>query len=220
MPNQPTAVLWDLDGVIADTGEAHYLAWAQTLPAYNIPFSREIFRRIFGMNNTLAINFLFNQDPDPALLAEIDRIKEENFRRDVRGNVQILPGVLDLLKAFQKAGVRQAIASAAAQANIDALVDEAGIRPYFDAIVSGARFPSKPDPQTFLHAAAAVDVPPERCLVFEDAVTGVQAAHHAGMRCVAVTNTNSAEALKEADLVVDRLDRYPAEVYLRLVGKA
>ena len=110
------------------------------------------------------------------------------------------------------------MASSAPAANIDVLVDELGLWPYFQAIVSGALLPSKPDPSVFLQAAAAIEIAPSQCLVFEDAVAGVGAARRAGMRCIAVTTTNPAAALADADLVVERLDGLTEAAFWSLLG--
>jgi HAD superfamily hydrolase (TIGR01509 family) len=199
--------LWDMDGVLVDTGEFHYQSWSQILPQYGIPFDRDRFQATFGMNNAGVIATLSGEKPGQAQVEEIGGRKETLFREIIRGQVQPLPGVLDWLQRLQSWGFRQAMASSAPVANIDALVDELGLRPYFSTIVSGAALPSKPDPTVFLQAASAIDVSPEQCLVFEDAVAGVGAARRAGMRCIAVTTTNPAAALRDADLVVERLDR-------------
>jgi len=108
-------------------------------------------------------------------------------------------------------GVHQAIASSAPQANIDVLIDELQIRDFFEVLVSGYDMPGKPNPDVFLKAADLMDIPPMNCIVIEDAVAGVRAAKMAGMRCVAVTTTNPAHLLSEADIIVDRLDVLPVE---------
>ena len=198
--------LWDMDGVLVDTGEFHYRSWSQILPQYGIHFDRNRFQATFGMNNAGVIATLSGENPTQARVDEIGGRKEALFRKIIRGQVQPLPGVLDWLERWQAWGFRQAMASSAPAANIDVLVDELGLRPYFQAIVSGAILPSKPDPSVFLKAAAAIEVEPSQCLVFEDAVAGVGAARRAGMRCIAVTTTNPAAALGDADLVVERLD--------------
>ena len=90
------------------------------------------------------------------------------------------------LSRLQAAGFRQAVASSGPPANIAAIVDELGIRPYFDALVSGAGQAGKPDPYVFLEAARQLGVDPKLCLAFEDANLGVQAAEAAGMRVVDV----------------------------------
>lgn len=200
------AVLWDMDGVLVDTGEFHFHSWMSTLPEFGIPFSYEKFRITFGMNNEGILRLLlgdrFNQD----LYLEISDRKEANFRKTIRGQVQLLPGVLPLLDEVNRANISQAIGSSAPRANIDVILAELKLKSYFQAIISAVRMPSKPDPTVFLTAAQNLDIPPENCIVIEDAVTGVEASRRAGMKCVAVTTTNTVADLQSADLVVDRLD--------------
>jgi beta-phosphoglucomutase len=200
-------VIWDLDGVLVDTGEFHYLSWKETLPAFGIRFSFELFRKSFGMNNEGVLTFLMGKKPDSGLLAQIDDQKESSFRHAIRGHAQLLPGVLSWLIYLHQKGVRMAVGSSAPMANVEVLVDETGIRSYFQSLVSANGKPSKPDPWVFLYAAEQIDVQPGDCWVIEDAVSGVEAAHQAGMRCIAVTTTNTIEALHEAEIVVDRLDQ-------------
>jgi beta-phosphoglucomutase family hydrolase len=204
--DEATGILWDMDGVLTSTGEFHFLAWSQTLADYGIPFSRDQFTATFGMNNAQILQILLGERADRVLVAEIGDTKEERFRQAVQGNARLLPGVSEWLKRFQGWGFRQAIASSAPPANIKVLVDELGIRSFFGAVVSGADIPGKPDPTVFLNAAQRIEVRPQRCVVIEDAIAGVEAAKRAGMRCVAVTTTNPSEALARADIVVERLD--------------
>lgn len=199
-------ILWDLDGVIADTGELHFQSWLPPLAEHGLAYTREMFNATFGMNNAGILTTLLGHPPEPELLTKISDRKEQLFRDSVRGHAQTLPGVGEWLAHFQSAGLRQAIASSAPQANIDALIDELGLRRYFGAIVSGFALRGKPDPAVFLKAAELIQVPPENCLVIEDAVPGVQAAKRAGMKCLAVTTTNPRAALAQADMIVDRLD--------------
>jgi len=214
------AALWDMDGVLVDTGEFHYQSWIDVLPDYGLEFSREFFRQTFGMNNRGILSLLLGGKLTPKLLAEISQRKEQSFREAVRGHVQPLPGVVDWLERLRAQGFRQAVASSAPPANIDTLVDELGLRDYFDALVSGVDLPGKPEPALFLKVARLLDVPPEYCIVVEDAVAGVEAAKRAGMKCVAVTTTNPAEALTAADVVVERLDALAADAFQRLVAEA
>jgi HAD superfamily hydrolase (TIGR01509 family) len=199
-------VLWDLDGVLADSGPCHYQSWLDTLAAHGVAFDEGMFRRTFGMNNTGILQLFLRVETPQALIDQIGDEKEELFRRLIAGQLQPLPGVKPLLAALQAAGFRQAIGSSAPQANIDAELDALGLRLYFDAIVSGAGFPGKPNPQVYLQAAGCLGLAPRRCLVIEDAIPGVQAAKAAGMRSLAVTNTNSAAALSAADRVVESLE--------------
>ena len=204
--NEATGILWDMDGVLTSTGEFHFLAWSETLADYGIPFSHDQFTATFGMNNAQILQILMGEAADRSLVTEIGNAKEERFRQAVQGHARLLPGVSEWLARFQGWRFRQAIASSAPPANIKVLVDELGIRPFFDAVVSGADIPGKPDPTVFLNAAQMLGVPPQRCIVIEDAIAGVEAAKRADMKCVAVTTTNPPEALARADIVVERLD--------------
>lgn len=214
----PAGVLWDLDGTIVDTGEFHYRSWAQVMPEFGIPFDRETFRRSFGMNNAGVLSVFMGRTPDPDLVKTISERKEAAFRDLLRGHVQALPGVQDWLARLQCWGVPEAIASSAPPANIDLMLEELGIRPYFTAIVTGAGLPSKPDPAVFLRAADTLGVPPQRCVVMEDAVAGVEAARRASMRCVAVTTTNPPEALQAADIVIARFDQLGEDAFRSLLA--
>jgi HAD superfamily hydrolase (TIGR01509 family) len=206
-----------MDGVLVDTGEFHFQAWSQVLPDYGLHMSRDFFTATFGMNNAGVLATLLDRTPEPELLAELGDRKEEEFRRLLPGRVRPLPGVRLWLERLETEGVLQAIASSAPQANIDVLVDELGLRPYFAAVVTGCDLPGKPDPTLFLKAGRLIGVPAERCVVVEDAVAGVEAANRAGMKCIAVTNTNSTQALSDADVVVDRLDDLPPDAFKRLL---
>lgn len=210
-------VLWDLDGVLVDTGDAHYQAWVEALGQHQISFTPEQFRATFGMNNAGLLRELLGPAYSPDLANRIGDEKEHAFRAAVRGRVNLLPGVAEWLARLHAYGIPQAIASSAPQANIDAIVDDLAIRPYFNRLVSGATLPGKPDPATFLLAAEQLELPPHRCLVVEDAIPGVAAAKRAGMKCIAVTTTNPAAALREADLICPRLDALPPDTFVKLI---
>lgn len=212
-----SAVLWDMDGVLVDTGEFHFQSWAAVLPDYGLQFSHESFRDTFGTNNRGILSLLFGEKLTPELLAEIGERKESWFRDAVLGHARPLPGVLDWLHRLKEAGFRQGVASSAPPANINTLVDELGVRYYFDVLVSGADLPGKPEPAVFLRVARLLNARPERCVVVEDAMAGVEAAKRAGMKCIAVTTTNSAPALAAADIVVERLDALDEDAFDRLV---
>jgi beta-phosphoglucomutase len=206
------AVLWDLDGVIVDTYEEHYLSWKQTLEEVGQPFDDEIFRRTFGMNNRLILATIFQRELDEAFIQKVGDRKEQLFRDDIKGKVQLLPDVKTWLERFKKMGFKQAVASSAPQANIDALLDELGIRGYFDAEASAATLMGKPDPAVFLLAAKLLGVDPLNCLVIEDAIAGVEAAKRAGCTCLAVLTTNQARDLTNADLIVKDLTFFNEEM--------
>lgn len=203
MVNNFGAVIWDMDGVLVDTGEYHYLAWQDILSEYQINFSREMFADTFGMNNKGLIRLLFGEAFSFDLYQKISKEKEQQFRSVIQGEIDLLPGIRPLLDNLAEANIPQAIGSSAPQENIDAIIDSLGLRPYFKAIVSAADMPGKPDPSVFLAAAELLKVPPSRCLVIEDALAGVEAAKRAGMKCLAITTTNPPEKLTHADQIVN-----------------
>ena len=212
------AVLWDLDGVVVDTGEFHYLAWTEVLAEAGLPFSRQFFQATFGMNNAGILTTLLGHEPPADQLTFISERKEARFRQIIHGQARPLPGVLEALHWFKRHGFKQAIASSAPPANIDFLIDELGLRDQFEALVSGYDLPGKPAPDVFLLAARRLSANPIDCLVIEDAVAGVAAAKSAGMTCLAVTNTNPAEKLHKADRVVDALTVVSAALINDLFG--
>ncbi len=200
------AVLWDMDGVIADTADYHYEAWKETFQKRGIKFSREDFRRNFGQRNDTIIRRFVGDSIAQAELDSIAAEKELSYRQKVMRNIRPLPGAIELMKSLRERGIKMAIASSAPMENIQLIIRGLGIESYFQAIVWGREVTEgKPSPQVFLLAARKLGFEPANCVVLEDAVAGVAAARSAGMKCVAITNTHPAASLKEADLIVDSL---------------
>ena len=210
--NALQAVLWDMDGVIVDTYEGHYLSWKQTLDEVGQPYDEETFRRTFGMNNRLILATVFSRELDEDFIQKVSERKEVLFHEDIKGKVKALPGVLDWLERLEKMGLKQAVASSAPQANIDALLDELDIRAHFQAEVAGSALKGKPDPAVFLLAAEKLGVDPVNCLVIEDSIAGVEAAKRAGCKCLAVLTTNQAGDLAKADQIVKDLSMFTEEM--------
>ena len=213
------AIIWDMDGVVADTGEAHFLAWKALFAELGREVTREQFLETFGMSNLPILRLWLGEGVADAELNALAKRKEELFRELIRDHVQTLPGVLDWLERGRARGYRQVVASSGPMANIVALLATLKLGDYFDALLSGAFLPrSKPDPALFLHAAAAVGASPRQSLVIEDGIVGVEAALRAGMRCIAVTTTHPAEKLSRADLVVENLAALDEDAFERLLG--
>jgi len=211
------AAIWDMDGVLVDTGQLHYQSWAEALATIGVPLSYHDFSVTFGMNNTSILLRWLGPGTPQAVIDRIGDLKETIFRRMAAGQVLVLPGVPALLEALRRAGVRQAVGSSAPQANIDVLLAAGDLRPYFEAVVSAWAMPGKPDPAVFLEAAAQLGVPPARCVVIEDSTAGVEAARRAGMQCIAVTNTHPAVLLSAASLIVASLEEVTPEILAGLV---
>jgi len=157
------AILWDLDGVLADTGEAHYAAWRALFAERGESITQEQFAATFGMANLPILRQWLGEAPSDDELVALGLHKEELYRSFVEDGVTPLPGSLDLLAAAQNRGYRQAVASSGEMANIVTVIRALGIANYFGALVSGAFLPhSKPDPAIFIQSAGALGVPPRR----------------------------------------------------------
>lgn len=182
------AILWDLDGTLADTEELHFESWRNTLIHYGIDYTFELFIASFGRTNAEILPELLGSSSTSTQVETISLQKEANYRDLLRQSaLQALPGVHQWLSDFRQAGLQQAIGSSGPMANIVASIEALRIGDYFNSIISGARLPKgKPDPMIFLLAASALGVQPEHCLVIEDSVAGIEAARRAGMRSVAV----------------------------------
>ena len=125
------AILWDMDGVLADSTRLHYLSWVNTFDKRGIEITYPMFTRTFGQNNRAVLTDILGRPPVEEELEEIAEEKETWFREHIPGNMDLLPGVLDWLKRFQAWGFAQAVASSAPQENIEIQVDCLGIRPFF-----------------------------------------------------------------------------------------
>jgi len=201
------AVLWDLDGVIADTGIYHYQAWQDVFGKRGVTFTEEQFMRHFGQRHDTIIRTALGSNISAEEFNAITSEKQENYRRRVVNNIRPLPGAVELIRSLNQHGIKTAIASSAPPENIEIIIRGLGIEDCFQAIARGTDVAEgKPNPEVFLLAAEKLGVEPGSCVVIEDAIAGVAAARKAGMKCVAVTNSHPRNSLKQADLIVDTLE--------------
>ena len=190
-----------MDGVIADTAQQHFLSWQQALRKRGVDFSEADFKRHFGQRNDTIIRGMMGAAVSQDDLNSIAEDKEVYFRENIVKDLRPFPGVIRLLKDLKDSGISCAIASSAPLENVRLILSHLNVEGYFQSIVYGKEVSEgKPSPQVFLMAAKKLSVQPDNCLVVEDAITGVIAAKSADIRCLAVTNTHSAEHLSQADL--------------------
>ena len=205
------SVIWDMDGVLADSGQAHFAAWQALFDEMGLTMSWQQFADTFGMSNIPILRVCLGDDRPLSELESMAARKEALFREIMPEYVTILPGVGDWLDYASAQGYKQIVASSGEMANIAAVINTLGIGNYFQGILSGAFMPkSKPDPTIFLYAAAAAGAEPDQCVVIEDGIVGIEAAVRAGMRSIGVTTTHPANKLEQASVVLNRLsDRSP-----------
>ncbi|HOV77694.1 MAG TPA: HAD family phosphatase [Sedimentisphaerales bacterium] len=215
--SETLGVIFDMDGVLVDTGWAHRQAWFDTAAREGFPMSDEFFWGTFGMQNAAILPMLrpgISKDE----IRRLSQWKEQRYREVARTRPDLAPGAISLLKDLKQHGFRLAIGSSAPPENLDVFWDAHSLADYFDARVTSEQVTeSKPSPQTFLKAAEKLGLPPSRCAVVEDALQGVQAGKAGGMVVVAVTTTHKREDLIHADYIVDNLTELKAADFLRLL---
>ena len=214
----PRAVIWDMDGTLIDSGDYHWRAWDRQMTAEGAPISHEQFVATFGQRNDTILRGWLGDDLADAEMARISAAKEALYRAMLAEyGIELLPGNRAWLERLQAEGWRQAIASAAPRANIEAILGVLELDGIFDTIVAAEDvLRGKPDPQVFLLAAERLGVPPAQCIVVEDAPAGVEAAQRAGMRSIGV---GPKYAVLPADRVVMRLDELPDDTFDRLIDQ-
>ncbi|MCD6567145.1 MAG: HAD-IA family hydrolase [Dehalococcoidia bacterium] len=200
-------VLWDLDGVIVDSASYHFDAWKETFAKRGKDFTREDFNEFFGTRNDFIIRNAMGDSVGEKDIELMTGEKETRFRERIKGNVKAFPGAIELLTAVKKGNFKLGLVSSAPRKNVDLVLDELGIRDYFNCITTGREArESKPSPEIFLLAAEKCGAEPRHCIVIEDSPSGIKAARGAGMKCLAVTTTHKKEALSQANRRTDSLE--------------
>src|SRR5215813_3166665 len=210
------AVLWDMDGTLIDSEEFHWISWRDTMAKEGVQITREQFLPTFGQRNDSILSQWLGDIATPARIEKIANAKEEMYRHLIRRDgISPLPGVADWLYRLHNEGWLQAVASAAPRANIVAVLEALSATHIFQGIVSAEDVRrGKPDPEVYLAAAARVAVPPDRCIVVEDALPGVEGARGAGMRSIGVSHNG---AHLPADIVVSSLELLDSNAFDKLL---
>lgn len=204
MNNPIKLIIFDMDGVLADTTRGHMLAWQEYLSRYQRKLTDAEFKSFYGSSNDEINKTLF---PDKVFsAAEIKSLsdeKEELFRESSKGRIGTYPGFFELLDLCDKQGITMVVGSSAVRKNVDFVLAELGITHRFAATVSSDDVENaKPAPDIFLKTLSLTGIDPENALVIEDSIIGVNAAVSAGIRVAALTTTHEAEELGAANMIV------------------
>lgn len=210
------AVIFDFDGVIADTEPLHYESLRRTLAGVDIVLTeKDYYADYLGFDDRGCIleALRINRRPaSPSLVEELMAKKAVAYLDSLKDHLVIFPGVKALIQDAA-AAYPIAIASGALRAEIELVLEQIGIRDAFRHITSAEDVTcGKPNPEPFLHALAGLNrhqsmgrIPPDSCLVIEDSLPGIRAARAAGMKVLAVANTHTLQDLHEADAISDSL---------------
>jgi len=196
------AFVFDMDGVITDTVEYHCRSWQVITDREGWEFDSTINKKLLGLTRVDSLKQIMahnNLRLSKEEMAAICKEKNDNFVKTIAAmsEADLLPGIKELLVALKNRGYKLSVASASKNAPL--VLNSIGIDGLFDNISDGSHVKQgKPAPDIFLHAANQLGVRPENCVVFEDAVAGVEAARAAGMRVVGIGDLG---VLKHADCV-------------------
>lgn len=215
--------IFDHDGVLVDSMELHLRAWLELGRRTGLPFTEEFVHATFGMTNPSIFSRLVGETLSPAEVERLGNLKEECYRDQARGVLELMPGVRALLDRLSALGVLLAIGSSGPRANLDLTVQTCGLDGRFEAIASLEDITrGKPDPEVFLVAARKSGVKPVRSMVFEDAPVGIMAAKAAGMLAIGVGTTHPLETLTSAgaDFAVPNLTDFPIDAFVERLKSA
>ena len=206
------ACIFDLDGVIVDTAVYHYKAWKRLANQLGFDFTEEQNEKLKGVSRTRSLELILQWggiSKSPAEQEELATLKNTWYVEMISHMTpaEILPGAKEFLLTCRAAGLKTALGSASKNSTM--ILEKVDIVDLFDAVIDGNKVTkAKPDPEVFLKGAEAVGVSPAECVVFEDAIAGVEAAIAGGMKAVGI---GSPDVLSEANLVISGLDKMSLE---------
>jgi beta-phosphoglucomutase len=212
------AVIFDLDGVVVDTVPLHFQAWKRMFNEYGHEFTFDDYKQ--------KVDGIPRYDGAKAILTELSEEEvhkagdiKQGYFRELLDSAEIprYDTTITLIDQLFEAGVKVAVISSSK--NCPHILKKIGLYDRLHAVISGADITKgKPDPQIFLMAAERVGAHPDKCVVFEDAVLGVEAAKNGNMKCVGIDRYDKPERLAKADIVVHDAGEVSVSNLMELVG--
>lgn len=206
------ACIFDLDGVLTDTALFHFKAWQRLAGQLDIEFTEEDNEQLKGVSRSRSLDIILaagGVEKSEEEKAELAKLKNEWFVEDVKnmGPNDVLPGVKSFLDELKSSNIKIGLASSSK--NAPTIIKKLDIEHYFEAKMDGNSVAkAKPDPEIFLKCASELNVEPEQCVVFEDAVAGVEAAIEGNMQCVGI---GQQEVLTRAHYVMPTFENFTIE---------
>jgi HAD superfamily hydrolase (TIGR01509 family) len=197
------ALLFDLDGTLADTNSVHRLAWVEMLKPYGYDVDWDFYKA--NITGRIATEVVADLSPDlsPEEVQEIAEAKEANFREQA-GTLKPFPGLLELIERGRKKGLRISLVTNAPKENVFTVLRVLGLDDAFDPVILADEVgPGKPDPAPYNAALQALDISAEEAVAFEDSPSGIASSVAAGIPTVGIASTHDPEELEElgVDLV-------------------
>ena len=208
------ALIFDMDGVIIDSNPLHRQAWAAFNRRYGLETTEEMQRWMYGKRNDQIVRDYYGEGITPEEVDARGRAKERLYREMLTGRTEemLVPGLRAFLERYRD--LPMGVGSNAEPENIALVLDEAGLRRYFRAVVDGhqVRHP-KPHPEVYLRVAELLETDPAECVVFEDSHSGAAAAVAAGMRVVGISTTD--DNLSGTSITIDNFRSGDLDLWLQ-----
>lgn len=213
------AVIFDMDGVLVDSNPFHKIALKHFCSKHGHHLTDEqLLKKIYGRTNRDWIINLFGNITDDQIKQFADE-KESLFRQLYENDIKPVSGLVSFLELLEKNEVPKAIATSAPRVNVDFTLDKTGIGKYFKIILDDTFVTrGKPDPEIYVKTAKALNMPPERCIVIEDSLSGIEAGQAAGARVIGITTTHGPAEMAHADYVIDNFTQLNLRVLEKIAG--
>jgi len=213
------AFLFDMDGVIVDSNPYHKISLIQFVRQYGFDFTeQQLKEKVFGRTNGEWLTNLFGPMPRTRL-REMGEEKEKLFRELFGKDIKPVPGLISFLEKLDQLNIPRAIGTSAPASNVEFTLEGTGTRRFFKTILDDSFIThSKPNPEIYIKAAAALNMAPEKCIVIEDSLSGLEAGRAAGCKIVGITTTHSAEELAHADCVIENFIELDPEALAEKTG--
>lgn len=200
---QNFAVIFDMDGVIIDSNPFHKVALKEFVKKYGHDLNeRELREKIYGRTNKEWIRNIFGEI-SPEKLHQYAQEKEALFRQLYENDIQALQGIQEFIEALESHKIPKAIGTSAPFENVEFVLQKTQLTKYFQTILDESHVDKgKPNPEIYIKVAKALGFPTEKCVVFEDSLSGVQSARDAGCKVVGVMTTHDEDELNQTDLQI------------------
>jgi beta-phosphoglucomutase len=188
--------VFDMDGVLVDNAVYHIRAWQELGRELGKNLTDTQVRAVFGQRNIEMLAALIGDSLTPEQVLRYGDRKEVIYRRLMTPALVPVTGLMEFLAELKNEGFKSAVATSAPEDNVNLVMDALKLRPWFDVVVTGAEVArGKPDPDIFLLAVRRLNLEARQCVVFEDSISGIEAARRAGSPCCALATTHSTEEL-------------------------
>lgn len=210
-----------MDGVIVENHQYHYLAWQQTADKHGAKIDEDFYRE--KMNGRTLSKLMSVVFPDKEMTTQeaesIGLEKEAIYRQLYKDHRQPTEGLVDFLESAMDRGIPMVVGTSAPVENVEFTLDGLGLRHYFKGVVdAGMVRHGKPDPEVYLKCAGMIQREPGNCIVFEDAISGIEAGKNAGAKVIALATSHRREELS-ADLIIDDFTQLSWEQIHQLLSK-